>query len=80
MMGPSAGYAAGQRALQRGASCALSDHFHITIGEEGEMIYVFLNLLRGMTWLEAAYYGCAHPGNFPCGDPLWAPYRTTNYS
>jgi hypothetical protein len=54
----------------------LTDHYHIGAGDETSHVMVFLNLLRGMTWLEAYYYsGLA--GQLPCGDPLWAPFGST---
>lgn len=73
LMGPSNGFQASNRALERGAICCKNDAVHTITNAINNEPVVFHNLLRGMTWLEAFFFGgCS--GSYPCGDPLWAPY------
>lgn len=71
--GPSQGWQYGLQALRNGGSCALTDTVHIGTSHMAQFYHVFYNLLRGMTWLEAGFYGM-RLGNMVVGDPLWAPF------
>ena len=72
--GPSNGFQYALQSLYRGGACGLSDASHIAGAYLIHQLALAWNLLRGMTWLEAFWYGGRPSMRFPCGDPLWAPY------